>query len=181
MGRLVGVVGQAQHGKDTVAAYLVQAEGFVRRGLADALKEEAAAHFHTTLFQMWSHDNTSTAGWVARDLKEYVASKPPMVRAFLQEYGARQRALSPDYWVRELEKWWEGQGYPDLVVSDVRFENEAAWVRQHGGELWRVVRPDVSVGGGHISETEQLGIEVDRTFLNAGSIEDLHRMIKERR
>ena len=60
-----------------------------------------------------------------------------------------------------------------VVVSDLRYASEAAWVREQGGILVRVVRPHIGeVVPSHVSETEQLGIAVDFT-LDAVTIREL--------
>lgn len=181
MGHLVGVIGEARHGKDTLGAYLVQEEGFVARGFATALKGDAWTSFYHTLWQMWAADRTSTAGKEATSLQAYIDAKPPLVRTFLQDLGVYRRVRDgEDYWVQRLAAWREEVHPARLVITDVRFANEAAWVRQQGGELWRVVRPGVSIESTHVSETEQRGIPVDRTFLNDGTIADLWEKVRNR-
>lgn len=44
--------------------------------------------------------------------------------------------------------------HKNVVVTDVRFDNEAAWINEMGGELYQVVRPLLTqgFGSGHSSE-----------------------------
>ena len=69
----------------------------------------------------------------------------------------------------------------DIVISDVRYPNEAHWVWSLGGHLLRIVRPGVEA----TNEEERASLaEVDaistrRTFFvdNHGTIDDLHRKV----
>jgi len=47
-------------------------------------------------------------------------------------------------------------GVPNVVITDVRFKNEVDAIKNAGGEVWRVVRPNnpYSTGDTHASETE---------------------------
>lgn len=44
-----------------------------------------------------------------------------------------------------------------LIIKDIRFENEARFIREHGGEIWHIKRPDAAPVHSHVSER---GIEV---------------------
>jgi hypothetical protein len=62
-----------------------------------------------------------------------------------------------------------------LVLSDVRFANECDIARQHGGQVWSVVRP--TENGGHeptlSSEGHLKFYTFDAVFANAGTVDDL--------
>jgi hypothetical protein len=61
-------------------------------------------------------------------------------------------------------------------VTDIRFANEAAMIRDLGGVLVRVERPGVGPVNEHVSEV--MPFEADHTLLNDGSIEQLHDTIR---
>jgi hypothetical protein len=67
-----------------------------------------------------------------------------------------------------------------IVVTDVRFENEANTIKLMGGQIWRVKRPGVEAVNSHVSETQLDGYKVDQIFLNSGSIQDLELLIRTR-
>jgi hypothetical protein len=62
-------------------------------------------------------------------------------RELLQSLGTEwgRAMVADDIWIR-LALQRAGQR---TVISDVRFDNEAAAIRATGGVVWRVVRPDV--------------------------------------
>ena len=68
---------------------------------------------------------------------------------------------------------------PGMVVSDVRFDNEAAWIRKHGGRIIHVIRPDTKAVEAHASED---GIEMqdtDARLFNSGTLEELQLSVRE--
>ena len=56
MGVIVGVMGQARAGKDTIAGYLAKEHDFVRIGLADPMKRFCAEVFDFTDEQLWGDE-----------------------------------------------------------------------------------------------------------------------------
>lgn len=65
-----------------------------------------------------------------------------------------------------------------LIVTDVRFDNEAEYIREAGGRVWEVVRPAPSVDK-HASEQPIARELVDRVIENTGTIDDLRNLIRE--
>src|SRR5574340_974402 len=53
MGKIVGLMGKAGSGKDTLADYLVECHGFVKMSLADEMKRFAKKVFGFTDQQLW--------------------------------------------------------------------------------------------------------------------------------
>ena len=104
---------------------------------------------------------------------------PRSPRQILQWWGTEfRRAQDPDYWARQtrlrieqLMVAGERDGYTRIVVTDCRFDNEAATVRALGGTVWQVVRPDLhSVEGGHASQTDGTRLLPDVTLLNGSTV-----------
>lgn len=62
-----------------------------------------------------------------------------------------------------------------VLLTDVRFENEAAAVHDAGGKLVRIVRETAESSDQHRSETEQLRITPDHTINNNGTLSELDR------
>lgn len=173
----IGILGEAQAGKDTVARILVQRHDFVRRGFADALKEDVGLSLlHWTDPQYIEHRVYA---------RKYVDGlKPfPEIRTLLQAYGAARRALDQDYWIRRLFAW-AGREHPgdSLVIPDVRYRNEAEYLRKVGFRLIRVVRPGhdnglTEVQRNHPSERELAAWRVDWQLSNDGTLADLAREV----
>jgi hypothetical protein len=93
----------------------------------------------------------------------------------MQNYGTEvRRKENPDYWVdqylntlHEIEQ--------KVVTDDVRFLNEARAIKLGLGTIIRIIRTDITTGGDHSSETEQLQIQADYTIeVNPGEHEKLY-------
>jgi hypothetical protein len=67
-----------------------------------------------------------------------------------------------------------------VVITDVRFPNEADAIKALGGQIWRVKRLGVGAVNGHVSETAMDGYPVDQIFVNNGSIDDLMALLQAR-
>lgn len=168
---LIGVTGYAQHGKDTVARRLSW-WGYSRIGFADAVKDLACAVNPIILGTPGNYirlaDLVGIDGWEA-------AKQRPEVRRFLQELGKGARwFLGEDVWVRALERWMLQEHTP-VVVADVRFPDEAAWIHRQSGVLIRVHRPnfDNGVDPSHITERYVPHLPADYELENDDTIHDL--------
>jgi hypothetical protein len=142
---LVGLGHQARQGKDLAADAIVAAFGTDARrfACADAVRALARVEYRMT------------------------AKDAPL----LQQIGVGRRSTDPDIWVRTVA-WaiadWvaDRQGRPGLaVIPDVRFPNEAQFVRQHQGLLIRVLRygPD----GQRVVATDRPATHISETSLYA--------------
>lgn len=149
---ILGLHGKMSAGKNAAARRLALLTPDVREvSFAAKLKESAAAVLGVTVAQLegWKNDPET---WVVVDRSgDFVASQS--VRSFLQRYGteAHRDVFGADFWLDAALP--RDRDYSDglYVVTDVRFENEAARVRDLGGAVVHVVGP-WSDTGDHPSE-----------------------------
>ncbi len=64
-----------------------------------------------------------------------------------------------------------------VVIPDCRFENEARFVVEEGGQVWRIHRPGVGPLNDHPSETALDDHEFDRHIHNDKTIAALHEHV----
>lgn len=160
---LVGLCGLSGSGKSTAAAAIVKEFGWERRGFSDAIKDllyniNPVLHSQSQ-FPCLLQDMVSNHGWNN-------AKKNPHVRYMLQELGVGVRALSPDIWVRQL--FWEPVP-ANIVIDDVRFDNEVKEIKNRGGVIICITRPGIQQMD-HVSEA---GVEFDLLVENHGDKVDL--------
>jgi hypothetical protein len=160
--RNIGLIGLAGSGKDTAAEALYKL-GYKRVSFAQKLKY-LAGYF----------------GWDG--------FKDARGRALLQDLGMAARRYNPNHWIEELHSICGRKRF--LVYTDVRFQNEADYVREQGGIVVRIVRPGQQGGivvrivrpgqiaENHESELKQSEVAADMEIVNDGSIEDLHNKIR---
>lgn len=133
---VVGITGKRRAGKDTLASTMVSRGGYVRMAFADELKRDVAEFL----------------GVSAEELER----RKEDFRAAMQEYGSRRRREDgDDYWIFRLEDAWVNKmnkSYNPIIIPDVRYHNEAAWVRCRGGVVVRVIRTPEPTGMLHEPE-----------------------------
>jgi rhodanese-related sulfurtransferase len=175
---IIGLTGYAQHGKDTVAAVLVHEYGFQRVAFADALKE-LTLKVNPYVGQD-EEDKAVRLSQVLQDLgPERAKTELAEVRRLYQEVGTRARqVLGEDVWVAAAALKMKQD---NVVISDVRFPNEAAWVHNEGGEVWLVSRPgfDNGIGLWHASEQHIQYLPTSRTLLNDQGVEELRELARQ--
>jgi hypothetical protein len=145
----IGLIGLAGSGKDTAAKALYNLD-YSRAAFADELKHLARSF-----------------GWRGE--------KDERGRALLQDLGMAARKFDPHFWIHYVDKWIGHKKY--VVYTDVRFQNEADYVRGKNGIIVRIVRPGI-ISGNHESELKQCEVAADIEIVNDGTIEDLHNKIR---
>jgi len=163
---LVGLTGYAQSGKDAFAGRLISHHGFVKVAFADALRSFAYAINPQVGVDTYR-------GLIDSIGYETAKTNYPEVRRLLQAIGTEgvRDHFGQDTWVEVARAKW-GQHHR-VVVTDVRFPNEAAAVIEERGVLYRVERPGVGPLGGHVSESHVAAIPAALVVRNAGTLEDL--------
>lgn len=175
--RLIGLAGKARSGKDTVADMLA-ARGFERYAFAQPLKQGVRAMFGLT--------EAHTDGEWKEDVLPWLGRSPRYLMQTLGTEWGRQ-LVAEDVWLRLAQKRLDDMREDavctfgrcrGLVISDVRFDNEAEWVRDQGGEVWHIARPEAQAVADHASEA---GVFYDpcrdQEIYNASSLSDLERAV----
>ncbi|MGZ2360756.1 hypothetical protein LRE75_29450 [Streptomyces sp. 372A] len=166
---LIGLAGAAGAGKDTAAQILLDV-GWQRRAFADRLREFLVAldplvDAVDEPYLVSLSDEVKRVGWAK--MKNYSAT----LRGLYQRAGtdAGRGVLGEDVWVDSLFRDYESWHRP-TVITDVRFPNEARAIRERGGLVVQIVRPERQLipEAGHISETALAGYDFDAVLINTG-------------
>lgn len=199
---LITLTGPAGAGKDTVADILQSHLGFSRLAFADALRAEICAAFSLEPVYLSARSTKEQPmpalalrrcrdnAFIARvaslhgvtGMRDDFLTAPRSPRQILQWWGTEyRREQDPDYWINQVDLHL-GAGQFDLVrrivVTDTRFDNEAAMLRAHGGIVWAITRPGHEVApGAHVSETDGERFAPDVTIANTGTIDDLRELV----
>ena len=131
--RLIGITGKARSGKDAIAKFAWSQYGFTRIAFADAVKLSAQAKFGLTAAQTWGDE-----------LKEIVIPHWNMTpRQMFQMEGteAGRNVFGGDLWIKRFMLSYNLlKDTDDIIVPDVRFDNEAEALRSLGGIIIEVRR-----------------------------------------
>jgi hypothetical protein len=148
MAKIIGIHGRAGSGKDTIANHLktYYPRDFRSVAFADAIREGMKASFGLTD----AHFERPLKNEPAKEL----CGKTP--RDVMKPYGTEmgREQIGQDVWINRVVDRVEallGAGF-NVLVTDVRFENEAQWVRANGGVVWHIDRKEGVETHNHKSE-----------------------------
>jgi len=171
---IIALCGNAGAGKDTAAEYLFEKHGFHRFAFADPLRE--------MLFGLLESCYIDYVWITEPHLKDQpIPELGVSYRQLAQTLGTEwaRNLLGQDFWLRTAGL---ALGLPDrpvhdrIVISDVRFPNEAAWVQQHHGRVVRIFQPAAAVRS-HLSETLVDQIVPWARIDNTGTVDQLHEQL----
>ena len=178
LSHLWGVSGHGQSGKNTFANFLqieLLAKGIECAQLAFAteLKMDVQRDFGLTFESLWGKDKekplecfrkTNGDNWTAREV--------------LQEYGNFFRKFDKNWWINKVL----GKNIENLIITDVRYRNEAEAIKNNNGVNIKIKRKDKQSihGESHISETNlDDDYLVDYVINNDGNLDDLKEKAKK--
>jgi hypothetical protein len=171
---IIGLSGYARSGKDTVAGMLMGIHGYERVAFADKIRELLFAMDPLIMhdgrdFRL--QDIVESKGW------EEAKTQHPEVRRLLQDLGVGGRELLDDsVWINAaLNSFKEDD---KVVVTDVRFKNEAARIKNLGGKIWRINRINVGPANDHISEIDLDDWGFDGVITNNSDMPNLIKQIR---
>jgi len=200
---IIGICGFIGSGKDTVADYLVNFHEFRRESFASTLKDAVSAVFG------WDRTLLEGRTKEAREWREQVdpwwaerLDMPTLTpRWVLQYWGTEvcRKAFHDDIWIASLENKLRNSK-DHVVISDCRFPNEIASIKNAGGLIVWVRRGELpdwyqyavaanQLGSNlalnelkmrkiHASETAWVGTDFDYEIDNNGTIDDLYQKIQ---
>jgi hypothetical protein len=164
---IIGLSGYAQAGKDTVAELLCLNYGYHRRAFADPMRD-AIYTLNPIVFNLNSRvaDLVDEYGWD-------VAKANPEVRRLLQVFGTDvgRKMFNENFWVDIALAGLHDKHR--VVISDVRFPNEADAIKKLGGQVWRINRHNHAPVNGHKSEHAMDNYMFKHVLYNDGTIDDL--------
>lgn len=166
---LIGIAGRARSGKDTVANFIIAAIGGYRYSFADPIRAMLAplgVDMNDPYWQARKEDVIPAIG----------VSPRRMMQTLGTEWG--RNLINPDLWLVMAHQRLLRNG-PGMVISDVRFENEAAWIRKHGGRIIHVIRPEAKAVEAHASEDGIEMLDTDAQLFNSGTLEELQLTVRE--
>jgi hypothetical protein len=195
---IIGLVGFIGSGKGTVGDILEQ-KGFVKDSFAKPLKDACSVMFGWPR-EMLEGDTEVSRKWREEPdvywSEKFGKSFSPRLALQLMGTEAGRNVFHTDIWVISLLNRARGK---NVVVTDVRFQNEIKYIQDNGGVIIRVKRGDepewynglltmnttderqqlMSKFGIHPSEWDWVGSDFNHIIENDGTINDLGNKVNE--
>lgn len=166
--KLLGIHGFKQSGKDTFARMVRQTFTPMQLiAFADKLKEMCAVTFGVPLWVFYDNSlKEQLWGLTGMTPRQMMLSLSDVIK---EKYGM-------DFFLRPVQEKWAQSKETGLIVSDVRYEYEAQWIRDEGGVILHISRP----GAESSDHSSEQGIEFkqsDYAIGNHGDLEDLKQNV----
>lgn len=186
MQTLIGIYSSAPcSGKTTAAKFLASEKRFLRFSFADSVKFTAINLLvNIGMKEHEAHDLV----FFRKEEQIPVLRQGVTARCLLQKLGTDfgRNLIDPDIWIKGWKYEINAQtlDVDNVVVDDVRFENEFSAIREMGGKMWFVRRPvellpeHVYESALHESEGMLDNAQFDCIIDNDGSLEDLHKKVE---
>lgn len=152
---IIAMTGKKRSGKDTGGSYLVKNYGFTKYAFAQPIKDMCRIIF------LWDerHEEGDLKEvvdpfWGISPREAYQTIGTELFRERFPELHEKFRYLiNKDIWVKRFEKWYSLNNDKNVVITDLRFLNEAGIIKDLGGYIIKVKSP-VESNDTHLSEME---------------------------
>jgi len=176
---LIGIHGKANSGKDTLADMLIKmdsADG-MRYSFADPVKLTASSMFGIPIEHFYEREikEIDNVFWGISPRKMAQIVGTDMARNCFDDQIWIKRAHIEINNLPRISPWLKF-----VVIPDVRFENEADFIRRNGGKLIHITRPDQRViqESDHESENGITFKDGDVQFVNGSTLMELEILAK---
>lgn len=176
-GRLIGIGGYAGSGKDAVADVLEDSHGFYRTFMSQPLNAALCRlnpQVEVRRGEVFRYvDLINQLGYTK-------AKELPEVRRLLQAMGTEvgRDMFGQTIWVDLMRNNLAAYEPDDnVVVTGIRFPNEACMIHELGGELWWTYRPGYGPVNSHSNDNTLSLRHFDRLVVNDGTLEDLEQHV----
>ena len=171
--KVIGIAGPSGSGKDTAADFLLERlpHEYRKLSFAGPLKEMIREGLGLTHDQLYGSDKDTVD-------ERYGVTPRRIMQTLGTEWG--RKLVHPDVWVKAMESLHALPGYGELVIPDVRFENEANFIREHGKLIHIVGRNDIkSAVESHVSEAGLTVEPADIIIQNKGNLNEYVAYLSE--
>lgn len=174
--KIIGLYGKKQSGKDTTGQYLNEQYNYEMISFAEPLKiackyifglseEQVNGNLKDIVDNYWGVEPRKILQFVGTDL-------------FKMQIGKLIPNIGEEIWIENIRKYilnkWENDKKSKFVITDVRFQNEADFIKDLDGIIIKIER-DNDINDNHISEN--VVMEYDYLISNNESLDKLYKNI----
>jgi len=165
---VIGISGKAGSGKDTLGKYLCEEYRCLHYYFAKPLKEGAKIMFALTDDQIANKEVP---------IEPWGISPRKIWQLLGTEVG---RGIDPAIWIKNAEMFIHKHPGRTVIITDVRFDNEAIFIRNRGGIVINIIREQQDIiENRHSSEGGLSPNNIDMTIYNNGTKEDMFNEVRQ--
>lgn len=174
---IIGLVGKAGSGKDTVAEYIRVNYGFKKLSFASKLKDAVAVIFG------WDRSKLEGISKEDREWREIPDPYWSKILGYNITPRTALRYIGTDIFREFNSNIWIDSCFKDIdlkqnyAITDCRFPNEADRIKSMGGILIKIKRNNIISNSEHASEKHIDSIDVNYVINNNYSFDDLNGMV----
>lgn len=171
---LIGILGNKGNGKDTIADYIVHKYNFEKYAIAKPLKDICKILFNFSNEQLYGdlkEEKDSYWKITPRHAMEFIGTD--LIR---HQFDQLIPNLKNSFWLQHFKLVYDNSlKNKNIVISDIRFQNEVDMIHQLNGIIIKVIRPSVKQEFTHIAEEGIKKIHTYDYFIeNSSTIPKLH-------
>jgi|ETNmetMinimDraft_8_1059916.scaffolds.fasta_scaffold13216_3 hypothetical protein len=180
---LIGITGYKRSGKDTAGEYFIE-RGYIKYAFAGPLKKACQEIFMFTDEQTEGKDKEKYDDrWNISARKVFQRFGTEIFRENLADFYPEMEKIKENFWTYRFKIWYENQLEINkdvkIVVTDVRFDNEANIIKELGGIIIKVKRKNKKNLDQHKSETSIEKIKCDYLVKNDSNIENYYKKLSK--
>jgi len=171
---IIGLCGLAGSGKDSVSAILSRRHGFAAISFAGPIYKAISEITGLTPLELKDRDmKEQPIPWLGKSPRE-------LLQTLGTEWG--RDMVREDIWIKiamRRASQYERSSW-HVVITDVRFQNEAEAIRYAGGQVWQVRRTAAGLQGPTGQHSSEAGVPehlIDRVVWNVGTLDDLEEAV----
>jgi len=166
---IIGLTGLKQSGKDTVAKYIhTEYSDFIILSFAEPIKD--MIRILGVGEEFISHKKENNISFLNTSYRH-------LAQTLGTEWG--RNLINENIWINVLHhKINSYEKTKNFIISDVRFNNEAKFIKNNGGIIIQVIR-DTGIIDKHISEKGINDEYIDYLLYNNSTISHLHELIDQ--
>ena len=173
--KIIGITGYKNSGKDTLAEYFID-NGFYKISFADPLKQACKEIFSFSDDQLYNQNfkEREDIFWkhTPRELFQKIGTD-----LFRNTLPKICNNINDDIWIKSIErkiiKLHTEKNINKFIIPDIRFENEAEFVKNNNGTIILINR-QILKKDNHESEQNIDKIKYDFKIENCSTLEDLY-------
>lgn len=175
---LIGFLGKKHRGKDTCCDYIVEKYGYKSNSFAGPLKRGIQEWFGFSDNQLFTElKEEIDENWGISPRKAFQLIGTELGRNIIPKLLPN---LNTSFWIKSFDIWYEKNKNLDIVVSDVRFQDEVDYIRSKGGIIIKITRKECDEYEIVETDLHKSEIEIDKIknytlgIDNDGNLNDLY-------